>query len=422
MIETVRIKLENWTMLKRFTHIALAASLLLLVTGAALPSPQEKAQKTPKDQQEYELINQAFKETDPAKKIQLLQQWKDKYPETAFSVERVQQFMAAYQATNQGAKAIASAKELLKLNPGDFSAYVTITTTTPSLGKTDAATLGDGESAAAALIKTGLAQRFQAANKPATVSDAQWNDAKKQIEGSAHQTLGWIAMQRKDHKGAEAEFKKVLGLNPSSGQVSYWLGSVVLAQRDPKKNTLAMFSFARAAVYDGPGALAPDGRTQVDEYLGKVYESYAGTTDGLEELKAMAKSSPLPPAGMADIESAAVRKFKADQKSRAENPKRWIFLDLKAGLLGAQGDSIWSDLKGKLTPETRLFVVSAVPAARPQTINLSSEKGGAIEVVLKLENRLRQGVGSGREVSFEGVAVALTKSPFRLTLNDGKLK
>ena len=119
-------------MLKRFTHIALAASLLLLVTGAALPSPQEKAQKTPKDQQEYELINQAFKETDPAKKIQLLQQWKDKYPETAFSVERVQQFMAAYQATNQVAKAIASAKELLKIEPENFSAYVTITTTTPS--------------------------------------------------------------------------------------------------------------------------------------------------------------------------------------------------------------------------------------------------------------------------------------------------
>ena len=43
------------------------------------------------------------------------------------------------------------------------------------------------------------------------------------------------------------------------------------------------------------------------------------------------------------------------------------------------------------------------------------------EVVLNLENRLRSGLRAGSEITFEGVAGALTKEPFRLTLNDGKV-
>ena len=408
-------------MLRRFTYLTLTACLALLVTAAAVPSPQEKTEKRPKDQKEYELITNTFKETDQAKKLQLLDQWSKDYPKTAYDLERTQAYMAAYQATNQGEKAISSAKELVKAKPGDFSAYATISSLAPALGKTDAATLSDGESAAKALLNGAIDKQFQAANKPQQVSAQQWSDAKRQIQTSAHQTLGWIAMQRKDHKGAEAELTKALKLNPNSGQLSYWLGTEVLAQGDPSKNELALFSLARASAYSGQGALTPEGRKQVSEYLAKVYKSYAGSEDGLAELKETAKTQALPPAGL-KIEDAATRTFKAEQKSRQENPLLWKFLDLKATLLSTQGDGIWSDLNGKLTPEMRMFVVSANPPNRPQTINLSSKQGGSTEIVLNLENRLRTGVGSGRQVTFEGVASGLTKEPFRLTLKDGKLK
>ena len=55
-------------MLKKITHAVLAASLMLLVTAAAMPSPQEKTEKRPKDQQEYELINKAFS-TQPSGRV-----------------------------------------------------------------------------------------------------------------------------------------------------------------------------------------------------------------------------------------------------------------------------------------------------------------------------------------------------------------
>ena len=408
-------------MLRRFTHLALTACLALLVTGAAVPSPQEETEKRPKDQKEYELINSSFSETDAAKKLQFLDQWTKDYPKTAFDIERLQHYMRAYQGANQPAKAVGVAKDLLKTKAGDFEAQATISGLTPLLGKSDAATLSDGESAAKALVGGGIDKQFQAANKPQQVSAQQWNDAKKQIQTSAHQTLGWIAIQRKDHKGAEVEIIKALKLNPNSGQLSYWLGTEVLAQGDPSKNELALFSLARASTYSGPGALPPEGRQQVAEYVAKVYASYAGSEEGLAELKETAKTQALPPAGL-KIEDGATRAFKAEQKSRKENPLRWKFLDLKATLLGPQGGGIWGDLNGKLTPEMRMFVVSANPPNRPQTINLSSKQGGAVELVLNLENRLRTAVGSGRQVTFEGVASGLTKEPFKLTLKDGKLK
>ena len=141
-------------MLRRCTYIALSGSLLLLLAAAALPSPQEKKEKRPKDQQEYELINKTFKETDAAKRLQFLDQWKEKYAETAFAEERVRFYMASYQQTSQGAKAIESAKELLKMIPGDFSANFTIASLTPFLQKSDAQTYSDGVTASNALLQS----------------------------------------------------------------------------------------------------------------------------------------------------------------------------------------------------------------------------------------------------------------------------
>lgn len=410
-------------MLKKFTYLALTGCLLLLVTTAAVPSPQEQQaqkKKVPKDQQEYELINKAFKEPNAQQKLQVLDQWKEKYPETAFDVERIRLYVAAYQQTNQGPKAIEASKELLKKAPDDFSAHLTIASLTPFLGKADEQTMSDGEKAAKVLAGGALDKQFDPKNKPANVTQQQWDTARKQSETSVYQTLGWVAMQRKDNVVAEKEFTKVLGVSPNSAQVSYWLGQVVLAQGDPSKNELALFSFARAAAFEGPGALTAEGRTQVDDYLKNVFTKYAGTEEGLVELKELAKASALPPADL-KIESATVREFKEEQKRRKENPKLYAFIDLKANLSGPKGDAVWGDLKGKLTPEMRLYLVSSVPAQRPKTLNLSSEAGGAVELTLNLENRLRTGPRTGSQVTLEGVATTLTKSPFKLVLNDGKV-
>jgi tetratricopeptide (TPR) repeat protein len=410
-------------MLRKLTFIGLAGCLLLLVTSAAIPSPQEEKaaenKKAPKDQQEYELITKAFQEAPPKERLQSLDAWKDKYPETAYDVDRIRLYMTSYQQTNQGQKAIETAQELLKKVPGDFSALYTIASLTPFLENTAEAAWAEGEKASNELLNGGIEKQFQNSNKPEQVAQEQWDNAKQQTIATVHQTLGWVAMQRNDHVKAEQSFLNALKVNPNSGQVSYWLGQEALAQGDPDKNELALFSFARAATYDGPGSLPPQGRQQLNDYLIKVYTKYAGTEEGLDELRQMATSQALPPADL-KIESAEVRRFKDEQARRKADPMLYTFIDLKNTLLSPKGDATWGNLKGKLTPKMRLYVVSS-DSARPTTINLSSTRGGAVEVVLNLENRLRSAPGIGTKMAFEGVAASLAKSPFRLGLTDGKV-
>jgi tetratricopeptide (TPR) repeat protein len=411
-------------MLRKLTYAGLAGCLLLLVTSAAIPSPQEakaaEDKKAPKDQQEYELISKAFDpKTPPPDKLKYLDEWKQKYPETAYEVDRLRVYVASYQQTSQGRKAVDASKELLAKVPGDFSALYTIASQTPFLENTAEADWAEGEKAGQALLGGGIEKQFEGTNKPANVTQEQWDNAKAQTIGTVHQTLGWIAMQRGDHVKAEQAFVKSIQANPNSGQVSYWLGQEVLAQADPDKNELALFSFARAATYDGPGSLPPQGRQQLNDYLIKVYTKYTGTEEGLDKLKAMAANSALPPDDL-EIESAEVRRFKEDQARRKADPLLYTFIDLKNTLLSPKGDATWGNLRGKLTPQMRLYVVSA-DSARPTTINLSSKRGGPIEVVLDLENRLRSAPAPGSKVKFEGVASSLAKSPFRLGLTDGKI-
>ena len=180
-------------MLTRITNFALAATLLLLVTGAAIPSPQDQAEKRPKDQKEYELINAVFKEADAAKKLQLLEEWQKSYPETAYDVERIVSFMKAHQAAGNAKETVEWAKKVLEKKPGDIEANLAITAMTtalyPKAADSDKAQiLKDGETAASALFSL---------QKPAGVDDAKWAAATKQISETAHQALGWIAMQRK---------------------------------------------------------------------------------------------------------------------------------------------------------------------------------------------------------------------------------
>ena len=116
-------------MLRRFTQVTLSAVIPLCICAVALPQEGgEPAKKGPqwKDQAEYTLVSTAYQEKDPNKKLQLLDEWKQKYPETDFSLDRVRVYMATYQQARQNGKAVETAKELLGVVPGDFSANVTI--------------------------------------------------------------------------------------------------------------------------------------------------------------------------------------------------------------------------------------------------------------------------------------------------------
>ena len=62
---------------------------LAMTTVAVRAQAQEKQEKKVKDQGEFDLYNNVMKETDPAKKLQYLNQWVEKYPESDYYEEQL---------------------------------------------------------------------------------------------------------------------------------------------------------------------------------------------------------------------------------------------------------------------------------------------------------------------------------------------
>ncbi len=384
-------------------------------------------QKNWKDRTEYDLYTNAAKETNPQKKLDILNDWNTKYPSTDFKDLRLTLFITAYAALPGHVQdAVNASEQLIAIDPKNFTALYYITLLTPQLGTGSAAPGADvldaGDKAANGLLAA-LDDQFAAAKKPQGVSDAEWTKARGQTEAIGHTTLGWIAMERKDWTKAEDEFTKSLQLTPENGQDSYWLGTVVLAEKnpDPHKQSLALYEFARAAAYDGTGALTPAGRQQVLQYLtDKAYVPYHGSKDGLDQLLSQSKGAALPPAdftvpSVTDIEKAKLEKENEEQKA---NPSLALWKNIQTALTAPDGaDYFNKNMKGAQTPAFTGKLVSSEPELRPKTLVLaiSDPDGKVADATLKLDAALPGKAPAGTQLTFNGIPDSYTASPFMVT-------
>src|SRR5580765_2797065 len=100
----------------------------LVGVGTALAqAPAQPSGPQWKDQAEFDLYTQITKEQAPAKRLPLLDSWKEKYPETAFKPQRLLIYLTTYQGLAQTAKAVETAKELLTIDPKEPNALYFLT-------------------------------------------------------------------------------------------------------------------------------------------------------------------------------------------------------------------------------------------------------------------------------------------------------
>ena len=85
-------------MLHRFVKSVLG---LGIATGLVFtPIFAQQPQKKVKDQGEYDIYTAVSKETDPNKQLQLLQTWKEKYPDSDFKEDRAAMVAQDYAKLN----------------------------------------------------------------------------------------------------------------------------------------------------------------------------------------------------------------------------------------------------------------------------------------------------------------------------------
>jgi hypothetical protein len=375
--------------------------------AAAQPAAGGAAQKNWKDRAEYDLYESITKEAAPAKRLELLNQWNEKYAASEFKLERQLLYLDTHQKLGQAPKMLESAKQVVAIDPQNVTALYWIAYLTTSLNNTAPDALDAGEKAAQALIN---------AQKPATTSDADWAKAKQDLVALGHKTLGWVNMIRKNGPVAQQHFMESLKLNPNAGEISYWLGQTIVAEKKPETYSVALYHFARAAAYDGAGALPAEGRKQVDDYLTKAYTGFHGDTSGLAELKTQAKGAAVPPEGykIKSVADIGREKQAAEEEMLKNNPLLATWNNLKGNL---QNDAaMWDQMKDAQMPKLQGTVVSADPKA----VVLALSDASTPEVTLTFDAPVKAEVGS--KVTFQGIAKSYTKEPFMLTMAIDEMK
>ena len=377
-----------------------------------------------KDRAEYDLVVESIsKEQNPKTKLGLLNQWKEKYPETQFKDLRHNLYVTTYQQLGDGKGMKAAAEDWIKDNPKAIPAYYWLNLLTISLNDTSAPALETGERAGKGLLGI-IEESFAPGKKPENVSEADFKAQKETMTAIAHKTLGWVAMQRNQNEEAEKHFVESLRHAPNDAAVSLWAGTVIAKQRKLEKQSDALYHFIRAGVREGDGALPAEQKKTVSAYYEKSYVNFHGDRGGLAEIVEMAKKSPLPPEGF-KIESKDEILIKQEEELKRTQPVLALWVGIKRELSGPNGPAYFENFKGSLVPggvevgSTKVekfkgTVVSSTPERRPKEVVLGLSSPDMSEATLRFENPMPGPIAPGTEIEFSGVPVEYTADPFML--------
>ncbi len=423
----------------RVKRPAIAAGALALLTNFVSVPPvvaheagqQAAATKNYKDRDEYDLFKKITETADPKARLQLLNTWQDKYPTSDYAPERLQYFIATLQQlagsdSTQRQALINKCLEKLKTDPTNFQANYLISVWGPAVGGSSPSPelLSEIDTAAHATI-TGIENP---ANKPANVTDEQWNKAKTQAIAIAHNALAYEDSSKKDVPGAEAEYRASLTSNPDQGNVSKALADLLLSTKDDKKYPDALFEYARAAEYSGPGLAIPaDGRAKLLAYFNDFYTKFHGSADGAAQVLDQAKTSALPPAGFT-IGSA--QKLAQDEANKLQaridsDPAFKLWYSIESNLKD-KGDAFFdSSVKDYEIPggaEGVKTFSGTVISADPSKVTLGVEDPAKPDTTLLFTTPLKDTEAAkikvGDKLEFSGIADSFVKDPYMLTFKD----
>lgn len=192
----------------QLTRIAVAA---LMGVGLWAQSADVKQPK-PKSNKEIEAINAMISAQDPDARIAAVEKLLTTFADTEFKGLALYIATASAEQKNDFEKVMIYGQRTLEADPKNYAVMLSMArglaqrTREFDLDKEEK--LGKAEkyaNDALALIPT--------APKPRPdFTDEQWNGAKKDFESQGHEAKGLIAMVRKKHDDAIAEFKKALEL------------------------------------------------------------------------------------------------------------------------------------------------------------------------------------------------------------------
>jgi hypothetical protein len=413
--------------------------------------PAAQPERKPKDSIEYDLINAVIKDLnpgapDPKKALADLDAWTQKYPQSDYrDNDRLAYYLQAYFAANQPDKALEYGGQLMAKDlSATFKEPLMVFQVLYRVSAAGGTLLSNGTATPEQLALTEKAARalqqflptyFAPANKPAGATDAQWEGLHGQMDAAAKQTLLLVAyypfnqaLKKDDVPGAEDAYAKAVSRYSDNAMAAYALGADIIktAPKDPDQLARAIYFIARAVTMDpSKGGIADAAtRTKYDAYLEKIYKTYHGDDDGLDQLKQQSGASILPPVGF-KIETAGEVAAKKEEEFKAKYPELALWMSVKKMLAAPDGETYFASMKDEEISGLKGVVVAGTPECNPKDITVAIPEPGQTgpptpEITLKLEAPIKGKPAAGQEIKFHGQASAFTRDPFMLTLNVDK--
>ena len=366
------------------------------------------------DRNEYDLVLTLRSESIPQKRIELLDEWKAKYPKTELRQQRRELYLSAYQALNDEGQMFGIAGEMLSDQPDNPVGLYWYTILLPEEKSTTPELLQRGEKAATALLSN-LNAYFAPTKKPVAIQDDAWQKQKTQAELLSHRTLGWIAWQRGNYAAAEQEFANVLQRDPKNAEISAWLG--IVSGLQPDKRSSELWYLARATALRQDGALPEETRRRLHALLENIYVTYHGDTDGLDQLRSEAEANVMVPANFY-IESAAVIAAKRNEEEISRtDPEMGAWLRIRRQLGAPDADKYFNEsLRAAPLPKLRGTVIRCTPANKPEEVVIALTDSGSEDAVLKVSPPFRNEAKPGTRLEFEGLADSFQREPLMLRI------
>jgi hypothetical protein len=392
---------------------------------AAPGAGDQAAAPTIKDPAEYNAYVSAVQQQDPNAKVSALEAFLTQYPNSVMRTSALEQLMSTYQQTGNQAKMVDVAKRIVAADPNNLRALALLTFLARqnlAAGQNPQQNLADLQLYCA----KGL-DAIKANQKPAGMSDADFEKLKKQTSLIFNGGCGFAALQSKDYQKAQTYLKAAVDAEPNDLQNVYPLAMSYLTA-NPPDSLNGLFYIARAA------NLAPAGpsKTQIQTYGQKVYKNYHGSDQGWTDLLATASSQTSPPPDLDQKISKYVPPTPAQQAhdlvkdKTPDQVKQLSFgeweLVLAAGTPEDQ-DKVWNVIKN--VPLQMEGTVIEVPGNTEVHVAASQDdiEQKRPDITLTMTGPIppRLMPKPGDTLDFEGVPISYTPTPFMMMMEQGKL-
>ncbi len=405
---------------------ALGAAGTILGAGPASPATAAAAKgaaqtKQPqwKSREEYDAFMAFAKEKDASKRLPLIQAFLEKYPKSDFEGHALQALLQTYEQLNDTAKAIDAARKTLAADPNNLEALSYLSFTFPYTFKSSDPDAATQLSQAKTEAQKGL-DALQNLQKPANVTDAQFEAYVKPKRASFNLTLGFVALQQKDYASAFAPLKAAAQDEPNNPTIYSLLGHAYYNSK-PQETNNAIWFLAKAA------AMAKSSNSQnasaYEKDYSAVYESQRKSNCGESDVLKQATTSMDPPAGF-NVAPPATHPLTGNKSwdSFYQNIVDPLLIGCDAS------EKAWEQLKGQ-----PLALVGTVVGVEPGSdsgttlVNVAnpSQPKGQTTFDVQLQDSSQANaklLRPGDPVSFQGNLSAYTPTPnFYVTLSDAKI-